>query len=273
VITDYAPDGTISAGPFLFLNTLGQDRVRRPFVSQEPIDGNFSPESRIWSVQVEQAFTRFLKLRATYLHNDSDGLVVMNQTPPDATNTGAYLLEGSGVSRYRQFDLTAQIRLREDRLLFFSYVHSLALGDLNDFGQFLGTLTAPIIRQNQYATLSTNVPNRILMWGVAKLPSKFQVAPTIEYRTGLPYSDLTAFQQYAGVPNSNRFPSFVSVDLRVSRDFQVTPKYAIRPSVTGFNLTNHLNPEVVHDNIADPAFGYFFGHRGRRFTLDFDFIF
>ncbi len=273
VITDYAPDGTISAGPFLFLNTLGQDRVRRPFVSQEPIDGNFSPESRIWSVQIEQPFTRFLKLRATYLHNDSDGLVVMNQTPPDATNTAAYLLEGSGVSRYRQFDLTAQIRLREDRLFFFSYVHSLALGDLNDFGQFLGSVTAPIIRPNQYGTLGTDVPNRILLWGVAKLPSKFQAAPTIEYRTGLPYSDLTALQQYAGIANSNRFPSFISVDLRLSRDFQVTPKYAIRPSVTGFNLTNHLNPEVIHNNSADPAFGYFFGHRGRRFTLDFDFIF
>ena len=171
VITDYAPDGTISAGPFLFLNTLGQDRVRRPFVSQAPVDGNFSPESHIWSLQIEQPFTRFLKLRATYLHNDSDGLVVMNQTPPDANNTGAYLLEGSGVSRYRQFDLTAQIRLREDRLFFFSYVHSRAVGDLNDFGQFLGTLTAPIIRPNEYGTLGTNVPNRMLLWGVAKLPS------------------------------------------------------------------------------------------------------
>ena len=122
----------------------------------------------------------------------------MNQTPPDATNTGAYLLEGSGVSHYRQFDLTTQIRLREDRLLFFSYVHSLAVGDLNDFGRFLGTLTAPVILPNEYATLSTNVPNRMLMWGVVKLPEKFQIAPTIEYRTGLPYSDMTASQQYAG---------------------------------------------------------------------------
>ena len=273
VITNYAPDGTISAGPFLFLNTLGQDQVRRPFVSQKPIDGNFSPESRIWNVQIEQPITKLLRIRATYLDNSSDGLVVMNQTAPDSSNTGAYLLEGSGVSHYRQFDVTAQIRLRADRLLFFSYVHSIAAGDLNDFGQFLGTLTAPIIRPNEYGTLSTNIPNRILLWGVVKLPSKFQVAPTIEYRTGLPYSNLTAFQQYAGVPNSNRFPSFISADLRVSRDFQVTPKYAVRPSVTGFNLTNHLNPEAVHNNIADPSLGYFFGHRGRRFTVDFDFIF
>jgi hypothetical protein len=144
---------------------------------------------------------------------------------------------------------------------------------LNDFGQYLGTLTAPVIRPNQTATLSTNIPNRVLLWGVAKLPQKFQIAPTIEYRTGLPYSNLTEFQQYLGVPNSNRFPDFVAVDTRVSRDFQLNPKYAVRLSVTGFNLLNHLNPEAVHNNAADPAYGYFFGHRGRRFTLDFDFIF
>jgi hypothetical protein len=273
VTTDYAPDGTISAGPFLYLNTLGQNQVRRPFVSQEPIDGNFSPESRIWNVQIEQPITKLLKIRATYLDNSSNGLVVMDQTPPDASNTGAYLLEGAGVSHYRQFDVTAQIRLRVDRLLFFSYVHSTAAGDLNDFGQFLGTLPAPVIRPNEYGTLGTNIPNRFLLWGVVKLPKKFQVAPTIEYRTGLPYSDLTALQQYAGIPNSNRFPGFLSVDARVSRDFQLTPKYAVRLSVTGFNLTNHFNPEAVHNNIADPSFGYFFGHRGRRNTVDCDFIF
>jgi hypothetical protein len=53
----------------------------------------------------------------------------------------------------------------------------------------------------------------------------------------------------------------------------VNPKYAVRLSVSSFNLTNHFNPEAVHRNIADPAFGLFFGHRGRRFTADFDVLF
>jgi Carboxypeptidase regulatory-like domain len=271
-ITDYSANGTILGPPTIYFNTLGQSRVRRPFVSQQPVDGNFSPESRILSVQLEQPVTKLVKLRATYLDNYSNGLVIMSQTAP-ANYSAAYLLEGSGTSRYRQFDVTAQINLRPDRLFFFSYVRSDAAGDLNEFSQYLGSLTTPVIRPNFYGTLGTNIPNRILMWGVAKLPQKFQIAPTIEYRNGLPYSNLTANQQYLGEPNSNRFPSFISLDARVSRDFQVTPKYAVRLSVTGFNLMNHLNPEAVHNNSADPAYGYFFGHRGRRFTLDFDFIF
>ena len=78
-----------------------------------------------------------------------------------------------------------------------------------------------------------------------------------------------------GTPNNDRtrFPNFFSADTRLMRDFKVTAKYTVRLSVTGFNLTNHFNPEAVHYNVDDPAYGYFFGHRGRRFTVDFDVVF
>ena len=80
-------------------------------------------------------------------------------------------------------------------------------------------------------------------------------------------------RQYVGTPNVDRYPHFLSVDSRFSKDIQVNPKYAVRVSLVGFNLTNHFNPEAVHDNVADPAHGMFFGHRGRRFTADFDVLF
>jgi hypothetical protein len=274
VITLYDAAGEIAAGPQLFVNTLGQSRVRFPFVSQKPIDGNFSPRSTVWSVQVEQPLTRKVKLRATYLRNDSDGLVILDKVPPDpATDVGAFLLKGAGKSRYRQFDLMAQVRVREDRQLFFSYVRSLARGDLNDFGRFLATVPAAIIRENQYGTLSTELPNRFLTWGVVRLPQRLQIAPVMEYRSGFPYIETDVAQGYAGIPNRNRFPNFLSVDSRFSKDLKVNSKYSVRLSVSGFNLTNHFNPEAVHANTADPAYGYIFGHRGRRFTADFDFLF
>src|SRR5439155_6383030 len=112
VLTYYDADGRISSGPFLYLNTLGQARVRFPFVFQRPVDGNFSPWSATWSVQVEQPLTPFLKVRASYVQNDSDGLAILNSVAPDReTNTGAYLLDGSGQGRYRQFEATARLRL------------------------------------------------------------------------------------------------------------------------------------------------------------------
>ena len=274
LITEYDTAGDVVSGPTLFLNTLGQNRVRRPFISQTPTDGNFSPRSLVWSLQAEQPLTRWLKMRATYLVNQSDGLAILQQLLPEPGNEqGAYLLEGAGTSKYRQFDVVAQVHLRADRELFFSYTHSSVRGDLNEFSQFLGSAPVPVIRPNVYGTLGTNMPNRFIGWGVVRLPWKCQIAPVFEYRNGFPYLELTPAQTYATEPNSRQFPHFLSLDSRFSKDIKVNANYSVRLSLSSFNLTNHFNPEQVRNNIGDPAFGYFFGHRGRRFTVDFDFLF
>jgi hypothetical protein len=276
ILTYYDPNtGAISAGPYLFKNTLGQVFRHHELIFQGPEPGNFSPQSNIWSIQVEQPVAHDLKLRIGYTQNDAAGLVTVTTEGPDlTTNTGGYLLSGTGSARYRQFEATARYQLKgESSQLCFSYVYSRARGDLNDFNNYLSSFPAPIIRSNQVANLPASLPDRFLAWGVVRLPAAFRIAPVVEYRSGFPYSTLNALQDYAGIPNSNRFPHFFSLDSRVSKDIRVSPKYSVRLSLSAFNLTNHFNPEAVHANIADPAFGYFFGHRGRRFTVDFDFLF
>lgn len=274
LVTTYAPDGEIIGRPVLYLNTLGQVRVRHPFTFQKPQDGNFSPRSTTISVQLEQPLTPRIRLRAGYMQSYSDGLVVLNPTAPDPeTNTGSYLLSGTGGSRYRQFEATARFRAGAERELFFSYVRSSGRGDLNDFGNYLGTFPVPTVRPNQFGTLPGNLPNRFLAWGIMKLPRQIRISPVVEYRDGFPFIVKDALQDWIGVPNGNRFPHFFSLDSRISKDLQIHPKYAVRLSLAAFNLTNHFNPEAVHANIADPAYGLFFGHRGRRFTVDFDVLF
>ena len=83
VITTYDADGEIVAGPTLFLNTLGQSRVRFPFVNQQPVDGNFSPHSSNWSISAEQPIGEELRLRASYMQHDSTGLAILTRVPPD----------------------------------------------------------------------------------------------------------------------------------------------------------------------------------------------
>jgi hypothetical protein len=266
--------GQVSGGPFLYQNGLGDVTSRPPFVFQKQAAGNFSPRSTTWSAQVEQPVTTFLKLRAGYMQNQSAGLVIINSTTPDPlTNIGEHLLSGTGQSRYRQLEMTAKLRLPADGQLFFSYVRSRARGDVNDFSSYLGSFPPAILRVNQFASLPTDLPNRFLAWGLLQLPWKFRVAPSVEYRSGFPYAVTDAGQNYVGIPNQNRFPNFLSVDARVSKDFKVNPKYTVRFSVSAFNLTNHFNPEAFHNNTGDPAYGLFFGQRGRHFTADFDVIF
>jgi hypothetical protein len=273
VVTYYNPDGTVAAGSITYLNGLGTVLSRR-FIFTRNTPGNFSPRSTTGSVYVEQPVTRSLRLRAGYLQNESDGLVILNSTVPNpATQTAAYLLSGTGTGRYRQFEVTARVRASENSELFFSYVHSRATGDLNDFAGYIGSFPNAIIHPNQVATLPTDLPNRFLAWGSLRLPHGFGMAPVFEYRKGFPYSSLDEYQRYAGVPNSRCFPNFLSLDTRVWHNFKVSNKYSVRLSVSGFNLTNHFNPEATHWNTADPASGLFFGERHRRFTADFDVIF
>jgi Carboxypeptidase regulatory-like domain len=274
VVTMYDAAGGIAAGPFTYQNVLGQVSIPFRLVSTEPAAGNFSPRSATGSVAIEQPLGNVLKLRVGYMQNAGSGLVILNPTPPDpATNTGMYSLTGAGSSRYRQFEATARLRLGAERQLIFSYVRSRARGDLNDFAGYLGSFPSPIVRPNQFSYLPTDLPNRFLAWGVMKLPRGFRISPVIEYRTGFPYIATDAYQNYAGIPNLTRFPGFVSVDSRFSKDIKVNPKYTVRFSISGYNLTNHFNPEAVRSNVADPAYGYFFGQRGRRFTADFDVLF
>ena len=272
-LTYYDGNGNITAGPYFYGNALSEVNVRIPFVFRTQGPGDFSPQTATGSLQIEQPLTRYLKVRAGYVHSQSTGLVIMDQTFDPVAQIGANELLGSGEARYRQFELTTRARVGQKRELFFSYIHSSARGDLNDFNNYLGSFPLPVIRPNQYANLPGDLPNRFLTWGTLELGRGFRIAPVFEARSGFPYYVTDAAQNYVGIPNSNRYPLFLSVDSRLSKDIRVNPKYSIRLSVSGFNLTNHFNPEAFHSNIADPAFGLFFGERHRRFTADFDVLF
>jgi hypothetical protein len=244
------------------------------FILAGDVPGNFSPRSTTGSLQVEQPITRDLRLRVGYLHSVSNGLVILDSTAPDfATQTAMTALSANGTGRYRQFDVTARVRAGARRELLFSYVRSRATGDLNDFAGYVGSFPNAIIHPNQVATQPTDLPNRFLAWGSLNLPHGFGLAPVFEYRNGFPYSVVDEEQRYVEIPNSHRYPNFLSADARVWRDFKVSEKYSLRFSVSGFNLTNHFNPETIHSNTADPAYGLFFGERHRRYTADFDVLF
>ncbi len=274
VVTDYNGNGQITAGPYLFQNGLGEIISRQKLVVKSQTAGNFSPGSTNGVLQVEQPITRYVRLRTGYMQSVSGDLLILDSTLPNpVTNTGMVLLSGTGTARYRQYEATARVRPGEKRELNFSYVRSHATGDLNDFASYIGSFPSPILRPDQVATSPTDLPNRFLVWGRLQLPRGFGIAPVFEYRSGFPYILTNAAQGYVGIPNATRFPNFLSADARVWRDFKVSPKYSLRFSISGFNLSNHFNPEAVHWNVDDPAAGLFFGERHRRFTADFDVLF
>jgi len=272
IVTSYGPDGQIISGPTQFYNlTQAAVSSELPFIHNEQQPGNFAPYSVNWNVQIEQILLPALRIRANYLQSGSDGLIVLN--PQVVQGSNAFVLNGNGSSQLKQFELTAAVRAPHDDLLYFSYVRTHATGSLNDFNNYLANFPRTVILPNYSTALPGDVPNRFLAWGTFRFPWMLQLMPKVEYRTGFPYSSLDARQQYAGLPNQSRFPAYLSVDARISKDVKVSDKYTLRFSIVGSNLTDHFNPISVHANTADPLCGVFFGEYRRRYTADFDVIF
>jgi TonB-dependent Receptor Plug Domain len=272
-ITIYAPDGSIIDGPTQYDNVIGSVTGPRSFlVHGQRVAGAFAPRGLTVNTGAEHIFSRLLRIRATYTDNRSVGLVALAPFVNDTTQE--IVLNGDGSSYYRQTEITAKFAWKDGQNMVLTYTRSRAEGTLNTFDTFLGNFPMAVIRPDVYSNLPADLPNRFLMWGRLNFPRyTLQLLPIIEYRNGFPYSRFDEYQNYVGVPNSNRFPNFFSADARVIKDFKVTAKYTVRLSLTAFNITNHFNALQVHANTDDPQYGVFFGNYHRRYRFDFEVVF
>ncbi|HEX4748591.1 MAG TPA: hypothetical protein VH302_03530 [Bryobacteraceae bacterium] len=273
-ITYYDPNTGVPLGPpETFTDAIGSITGPTSFlVHGQRISGAFSPRGSTVNVQLEHAFSHNVNSRLVYLNNRSVGLIVLD---PDLTGPSRELiLNGDGSSSYRQLESTTKWGIKPGQQLIFTYVRSRAEGSLNTYDSFVGNFPIPVLRPDIYSVLPGDIPNRFLLWGSFD-PGiwKLTVAPIIEYRTGFPWTTYDASQQYVGTPNLSRYRDFFSADARFSRVFKVNDKYSVRLSLTGFNLTNHFNPLLVHNNTNDPQYGVFFGNYHRRYRFDFEVLF
>lgn len=273
VVTTYGPNGLPIGLPVSYLNLTSQAALAGfPFIDRESRTGNFAPYSVAGNVEIEQTVSRMLTIRFKYLQSLARDQVTL--TPQLVQGQNALILGSSGDARTRQFEFTSRIGKDSRHQFFFSYVRQYAKGNLNDANGYLANLPYPVVRNNLTASLPGEIPNRFLLWGSYSLPHKFTVTPKIEFRNGFPYQTTDVGQQFvANTGPQSRFPRYFSMDVRVSKDIQVSKKYAIRLSGTALNLTNHFNPLEVHSNFADPSYGIVFGNYSRKFIMDFDFLF
>jgi len=161
-------------------------------------------------------------------------------------------------------------------LLNASYVRSRAFGDLNDLNQFFGNLAHPVIEPDARGRSAFDAPNRFLFWGTIAAPWKLTVVPVYDLRTGFPYSIQDQYRAYVGPRNIDRFPTFSSFDMQVSRRILLPFHGKHIPARVGagaFNLFNHFNPRDVQNNLASARYGGFFNSSWReyrgKFVLEF----
>ena len=270
IVTQYLPDSAILNGPVNFINRIRAAKPKRlAFVNgDQNLSTAFAPSSEAWNVDIEHKFSRRLALHAGYSVDNSDSLILLLPEATTVPHTSALDLRDLGRSRYRQLELGSRMQWHEGELSL-SYIHSSARGDMNEFDTFLGSFPVPIVPDNRFSTLPTDMPNRLLGFGQFKLPKKISITPLVEVRDGFSYQVRDILQNFVPGP-ATRLSRYFSADARIAKDFQVTGKYILTVAIGGTNLTNHFNALAVHANTADPQFGTQFGSYGRRFRLDFD---
>jgi len=274
-VTDFDTDGITILERHHFRNVLVDSAPIEPldFRRSNP-EAGFVPQNLTWSMEADHTVNSWMQVRASYTHSHTTNIYIVNPEL-DFRGKTAVVLRSAGEATYHAFELTAKFNLKKNNLLYASYVRSKARGDLNDFNSYFGDFGVPVIRQNQYSSLPFDVPNRFIAWGSFSLPMRINLSPIVEFRNGFPYSVHDESQNFVGTRNadSTRFPRFFALDTEISKDFQLTKKYAIRLSVRGFNLTDHFNPRNVSLNTADPLFGQFFASYHRYFAGGFDILF
>ncbi|WP_164981266.1 TonB-dependent receptor plug domain-containing protein [Silvibacterium dinghuense] len=273
VVTTYDGNGKITDGPRTYLNLTSTDAQSKfPFLDQDPHAGNFAPYSIAWNLEAEHTIVPAFALRVRYVNSAARNQLTL--TPEITSTQSALVLNGSGELNTHQTEFTARVGAEKERQFFFSYVRQFARGDISNASSYLGDFPSPVVQQEIEASTPGEVPNRFLFWGMSKLPWRMRISPHLEYRNGFTWQPVDVMQNYIPLESAPqpRYPRYFSANARLAKDFDVGSHHAIRLSVTGINLTNHNNWLQVHNNIADPEYGTFFGNYGRHLLLDFDFL-
>jgi Carboxypeptidase regulatory-like domain/TonB dependent receptor-like, beta-barrel len=186
-------------------------------------------------------------------------------------------LYNSGRQTYREFLFMLRWQPLENTTLMASYVRSRAWGQLNDYNQFFGDFSYPLIRANQYGPLPHDAPNRVLFWGIIQLPKKFQFVPILDVHSGFPYSAVATNWDYVGLRDqAGRFPTFLGLDAKIQYPFDLKFRGHRIQFLGGLkvsNLLNHFQPRDVQQYIGSPFYGTFYNSVGRLWRIDGDFDF
>ena len=234
-----------------------------------------TPRSVNWNIEFDREWLKNLFVRVGYQQRQARREFILN--PIDSGSHDTILgVDNSGTSRYRELEVTARYKFRENDEFTASYVRSSSRGDLNDFNSYFSNFQNPIIQANERSRLPWDAPDRFLFRGEFHVRYRITLMPVLDIRTGFPYSIIDEERNFVGPRNlAGRFPNFASIDLQILRTVSLPGrfnKYRVELGLKVFNLTNHFNPRDFQNNLASDNFGGFFNGVGRQFGTRITFV-
>ncbi|MGC1619881.1 MAG: TonB-dependent receptor [Candidatus Acidiferrum sp.] len=278
VVSQFDPTGQLIGLPVTYTNAYvgGANPLNTPILPQGP---GTTPRDFTWNVEGDRELRKNVVLRVGYIDSHTTYLFVVNPfTGPPGENS--FLgLTNTGSSRYREVESTVRFTVHQHNEVNASYIWSRTRGDLNNLSDVMIPFLQPVIRPNVYGVLPSDVPQRVITWGVFSLPKKFTFSPILDAHSGYAYSNVDVLQNYVGTPNGQRYATYLSLDVKIYRVIQIPflgaksgKPHHIRLGFYTLNVTNHGNFNAVYNNVTAPNFGQFVGFLDRRDGAIIDFI-
>ncbi len=247
----FGPDGEAFAQPPLVTSFQIDDRHLR------------APQFLNWSVGLERKLPAAIYLRLEFLEKrGQNGWAFAPQasTTP-GLQSGLFEFRQDRRDRYDSLQVTARHTFRRNYVWFASYVRSRARS--NEVLEF--SLDNPVFSSQAGGALPWDAPNRLISWGLLPLKRGFELAYSLDWRTGFPFNAVDQDDRLAGSPNSFRFPTFFTLNTLLERRVHLLGMlWAVQ---AGFdNITNHRNPGAVNNNVDSPQFLTFSNFQGRALT-------
>jgi hypothetical protein len=265
-ITRFAADGaTIADAPKAFPHVVAtkDGRLRTPY-------------SLGWNVQFDRELRSGLLFRFGYEQREVFREFYLDPFEP-ASGSAQLRLFNAGRQTYREFLWMVRWQASERTTIYASYVRSHAFGESNDYNQFFGNFSSPLIRPNQATRPAHDAPDRVLYWGIIGLPRKLEFVPVLDVHSGFPYSRIDENWNYIGRQNeAGRFPTYVGLDTKLQYPFDFKFRrwhFKFRAGLNVFNVLNHFNPRDVQQHADSRNFGAFYNSIGRLYRIEggFDF--
>jgi hypothetical protein len=250
-----------------FYDTSGVNLLQPPVLSTFTINPDQLRFSMVTnaSVAFEQKLPRTTYLRIELMDRRARDLwTFVNpgaSTLPDGPFSGQFILTNNRKDHYDSAGLSMRHVFKQNHAVFASYTRSRALTNA-DFGYNLDNV---LFSPQAGGPLAWDSPNRFLSWGWLPFTLKTDLAYTLDWRTGFPFSLQNDSQEVVGAPNSQRYPPYFSADLSLERRVTLMGyQWAFRVGVN--NVTDRGNYSFVDSNVDSPHFMTFSGAQGHSFV-------
>lgn len=227
--------------------------------------------ARMWSARIDRRLNASWQLRAAVQERRGTNEAIV--APRLVQGAMAALLSTGGRSQTRSFEATLGYHpLGRPHQLYLSYVRSKSEGSTNDFGLVEGLFKDPRLEAPEMAALPSDVPHRVLAWGLFSLPAQVTVAPFLDVRSGFAYSALNDDWSYAGPRFTKRYPLFASLDVVVNKIVTLPGGMRARVGVKLYNVAGRRNGRDVQADISRADFGRTYNALGRQVRGVFEII-